>query len=110
MNTCAGNARITELGVESTLLFEAKIEKEAIKRDQEERTRVMKAQKEERDKIQNLLDCASNLKFEIEARYNALKNKCDIAFSNLSDYEVLDLKKREDNISVEVREILDKIS
>ena len=48
--------------------------------------------------------------FEIQKRYETLKTKFKIDLTELSDYEILDLKKREDSVSSELREILDKIS
>ena len=65
---------------------------------------------EEGIKIQNLMACAQSLEYEIKNRYDALKHKFSMDLNALSDYEILDLKKREDSFNSELREILDKIS
>ena len=57
-----------------------------------------------------MLCCADNLYFEIKTRYDTLKGKCVIDISKLNDYEILNLKKREDSFHTELREMLDKIS
>ena len=53
--------------------------------------------------------CANNLYYEIKIRYETLKGKCMIDLSKLNDYEVLDLKKREDSFSYRIAGT-DKIS
>ena len=62
------------------------------------------------DRIGNILTCADTLVFEIKTRYDTFWNKCAVQWSQLSDHEILDLKKREDSFHVELREIIDKIS
>ena len=43
-------------------------------------------------------------------RHNILIGKCSIDFSQLSDFEILELKKNEELLHVELRELMDKIS
>ena len=75
-----------------------------------ENARIQEIEQSEKEKIKNLLVCAEGLKFEIQTRYDTLKSKCEINFSELSDYEILDVKKREESFHVELRELMDKIS
>ena len=72
--------------------------------------RLKEIQLAEQEKVQNLLSCAEGLRFEIKTRHDTFKSKCEVDFSKLNDYEVLDVKKREESFHVELREIFDKIS
>ena len=54
--------------------------------------------------------CAQSLEYEIQMRFNSLKSKCSIKFQELDDYQILTLKKQEDSMHSELRELLDKIS
>ena len=75
-----------------------------------EEYRSSQAKLEEQTKINNLMVCAENQHFEIKIRYETLKKKCLVNVRTLSDYEVIDLKKREENLHMELRELLDKVS
>ena len=105
-----GRARLIAIDSEQQLAHKAQLQQEAYERDLLEQQRATQQQHEEKIKIDNLLVCAQSLEFEIQKRYNSLKTKFKIDLTKLSDYEILDLKKREDSISTELREILDKIS
>ena len=105
-----GKLQLVYLRDEKALLLEAKLEKETIKKNAAEQKQIQQAKFEEKLKIEKLMDCAQNLEFEITMRHDTLKNKCDIDLEKLGDYEILNLKKREDGINSELRELLDKIS
>ena len=70
-----------------------------------EEYRSSQAKLEEQTKINNLMVCAENQHFEIKIRYETLKKKCLVNVRTLSDYEVIDLKKREENLHMELRVI-----
>ena len=72
--------------------------------------RRLEAESAEKIKISNILQCAENLKLEIKTRNDTILDKCLIRVRKLTDHEVLDWKKREDNIQSELRELIDKIS
>ena len=63
----------------------------------------------ENEKINDLISCADCLYFELKTRYDTLKGKC-FSVNELNDYEILELKKREDGFHIEKRELIDKIS
>ena len=105
-----GTARLQCVREEKLIFQEALAEKEANEKLQAEEERVRKKKYEEGIKIQNLMACAQSLEYEIKNRYDALKHKFSMDLNALSDYEILDLKKREDSFNSELREILDKIS
>ena len=65
---------------------------------------------EKQKKINGILDCAENLKFEIKVRYDTFHNKCSVNLDNLNDYEILDIKKCEGDRHIELRELIDKVS
>ena len=70
-----------------------------------------KKEKESEDKIVNdLMECAKNLHFEIKSRYTTFSGKCKIDISELNDFEILNLKKHEEDRHVELRELIDKVS
>ena len=75
-----------------------------------EQERSQTAEMKEKIKIENLLSCAENLHYEIKTRYDILTAKCTIDVDKLSDYEILNFKKREDGINSELRELIDKTS
>ena len=64
----------------------------------------------EQKNIKDLLDCANNLKFEIQVRYDTFHNKCSMNLDDLNDYEILDIKKCEGDRHLELRELIDKVS
>ena len=68
--------------------------KEASEKRLVEQQRIYQAKLDEKVKIDNLILCAQSLEFEIKKRYDTLKTKFKIDLSKLSDYEILDLKKR----------------
>ena len=105
-----GTARLQTIRNDKILLQAALAEKEASHKRLAEEQRLQRENWEEKIKVQNLMTCAQSLEYEIKTRYDALKTKFKIDLSKLSDYEILDLKKREDSLSAELREILDKIS
>ena len=103
--------------VRSEILKREKLLSEQQKREADEKAkadaeaeRIKDMEHAEKERIKNLLVCAEGLKFEIKNRHDRFKSKCSIDFSNLNDYEVLDIKKREESFHVELREIFDKIS
>ena len=69
-----------------------------------------KAKLSEREKINEMLVCAKSLLSELNTRHSILLGKCTIDFDALSDYEILDLKKKEECLHVEMRELMDKAS
>lgn len=105
-----GRARLISIDAEQQLAHKAQIDQEAFERSLLEQQRLEQLRQDEKTKIDNLVDCAKSLEFEIQKRYDTLKTKFKIDLAKLGDYEILDLKKREDSISSELREILDKIS
>ena len=64
-----------------------------------EQERSQTAKMKEKIKIENLLSCAENLHYEIKTRYDILTAKCTIGVDKLSDYEILNFKKREGSIN-----------
>ena len=68
------------------------------------------AKLEEEKRRNDIMSCAKSLFVEIEVRYKSLKKKFDKKIEELDAYEILDLKKREDNFHTELRELIDKIS
>ena len=105
-----GKLRITDIKHENQEILNNKLKKEEHDKVIAEEEHFKQAKFEEKIKIDNLLSCAQNLEFEIKLRYDSLKVKCTSDLSKLSDYEILDFKKRSDNINSELRELLDKIS
>ena len=105
-----GTARLQLIREEKLMFQEALAEKEAYEKLKADEERMRNKEYEEGIKIQNLMTCAQSLEHEIKNRYDALKHKFRINLDGLTDYEVLDLKKREDSFNSELREILDKIS
>ena len=105
-----GNARLQNVKEEKSLIQEALAEKEAAERLHAEEERIRREKLQEGAKIRDLMTCAISLEHEIKNRYDTLKDKFKVNMSKLTDHEVLNLKKREDSLSSELREILDKIS
>ena len=85
-------------------------ENKAREKELAEEFKIQEARRAEEEKIGNLLLCADTLVFEIKTRYDTLWKKCSIQFSELTDHENFELKKRQNMISVELREMIDKIS
>ncbi len=75
-----------------------------------EEDRVSKEKIAEEKRVQDLIDCAKNLHFEIKTRYTMFSGKCNVNISDLNDFEILSLKKREEDLHVELRELIDKVS
>ena len=105
-----GKSRITEIEYNNETIKQNKLDDEAQERKSAVLKRMQDAEIQEKLKINNILICAENLRFEIKTRYDALKSKCILDFSNLTDHEILDLKKRTDNVQLELREFIEKIS
>ena len=69
-----------------------------------------KAKSDEMARDFQLMICANDLYAEIKSRYDSLSEKCEISLSDLGDYEILSVKKREDHFNLEVRELIDKVT
>ena len=106
----SGNERLDSIRKEEQLTQLMNNENEAREKDLAEEFKIQEARRAEEEKIGNLLLCADTLVFEIKTRYDTLWKKCSIQFSELTDHEIFELKKRQDMISVELREMIDKIS
>ena len=106
----SGKGRLAYLITERELGAVQSAENEARERELAEEARLDAAECEEKAKIDNMLVCAESLVFEIKTRYDTLSKKCVVKVDELSDHEILDLKKREDGIHGELRELMDKIS
>ena len=105
-----GRIMLEALKEKKEIATQESLEKNLREKNMAEQKRLKQDQEEEQIKIDNLLSCAENLHFEIKSRYDALCTKCTIDIGKLNDYEVLDLKKREDNIYTELRELIDKMT
>ena len=105
-----GRITLDALKEKKEIKAQESFQKNLREKEMAEQKRLKQDQEEEQNKIDNLLSCAENLHAEIESRYDALYAKCTIDINKLNDYEVLDLKKREDNIYTELRELIDKMS
>ena len=105
-----GKFRFAELREEKELLLKEKLEKEDKEKELAEVSRLEQEETAEKARVHELLSCAKDLHHEVKARYSTFEGKCKIDVSKLSDYEVLELKKREDNLHIELRELMDKIS
>jgi hypothetical protein len=57
-----------------------------------------------------ILGCATGLQKELDLRSKALLKKLVVDFSALDDFEILELKKQEENLHAELRELIDKVS
>ncbi len=75
-----------------------------------EENRLSQAKLEQQTKIANVMFCAENQYFEIQFRHETLTEKCSVNVDKLDDYEIMDLKKREENFHVELRELIEKVS
>ena len=75
-----------------------------------EQVRCEREKLSEQKKTNELLVCARSLLSELNTRDNILHGKCSINFDELSDFEILELKKKEECMHVELRELLDKAS
>ena len=78
--------------------------------EQNEKLALQERLKVQKDEEKRVLDCAENLKFEIEIRGKAIDKKCSVVLSDLTGYEVLDIKKCEEKYYTEHRELIDKVS
>ena len=78
-----------------------------LKADEELRRKTKLA---EQAKIDEILACANSHVFEIQTRSDRLIKKCQQDFSDLTDHEILDIKKGEENFHIELRELIDKVS
>ena len=87
-----------------------RLENEAYDRKVAEERRLSEEKFAEERRMDELMNCAENLHFEIDVRYKTFTKKCKIDVTELSDHEILDLKKREDNLHTELRELIDKVS
>ena len=107
----SGRARISELKMEQEKLETDRLEQEKLEKDKAESSRIAFAKQEEETKSKERLACAETIKFELQSRYDSLKRRClsktDLKVLNV--YEVLNLKKSEENFHTEHRELIDKI-
>ena len=104
------NKKLTDLKKETKINEQAKTDKDMYELKLAEEYRQSQAKLENEKKIVDLIKCAENLHFEIKVRYDIFYKKCSVDVSALNNYEVLDLKKREDNLHTELRELIDKVS
>ena len=105
-----GKQRLITVKNELTLKEKETIDEQARLRDLAESERAEKAKIAEEQRVDDLLNCAENLHFEIKTRFTTFKGKCMVDVSNLNDFEILNLKKHEENLHVELRELIDKVS
>ena len=87
-----------------------KFENDALEKQSGEKERLSQEENEKQQKILDLMCCATNLHFEIEIRYETFRKKCSVKVDNLDDYEVLELKKHQEDFHLELRELIDKVS
>ena len=106
----SGRARFCSIKAQIHQHENDRLEREEEERYQAEEEKQRRAQKAEEAKIADTLTCAESHKFEIMTRAKILSKKCFVDFETLSDYEILDLKKREEAFHVELRELIDKVS
>ena len=106
----SGQVRLSKLKVEQENILLKKNEEEAEQTKVDEINRMNELELEKQSRTKNLLLCAKNLHYEIKTRYDIFIEKCKIEIDILSDYELLDLRKREENYHMEVRELIDKVS
>ena len=81
---------------------EVKLLAEASRKEQEKAV--------EAQKLKDLLACSGSLVSEIDTRSQLFVSKCSVDLSTLNDYEVLEIKKGIENMHVELRELIDKVS
>ena len=105
-----GGERLQAIRSERALAQEDLLENERRRRYDAEQERILQENRAEESKIQNLLACGLTLQSEIKTRFVSLVKKFKVDLSTLTDREVLDIRKREDSLTSELREILDKIS
>ena len=94
---------------------EARLEQERVAKQEEskllaEAARIDQEKLLEQKRIEVTLNCAKSLTAEIKTRHDLFIGKCSIDLSAMSEYEILDLKKREEALHVELRELIDKAS
>ena len=106
----AGRCRYSGVRLEQERIESERLEHEANEKLKAETKRLRQAQLEEEAKIRETLSCAESHSYEIKMRSQRLLKKCEQDLSALSDYEVLDIKKGEENLNVELRELIDKVS
>ena len=106
----SGKIRIQELIKENEMRLKQKLEWDIREKELAEKIRREGELTQENKKIKDLISCADSLYFELETRYDTLKGKCSADVNKLNDYEILDLKKREEGFHMELRELIDKVS
>ena len=106
----AGKARLTFLRLEKDQLEKDRLAVEREEKLQAEADLIRVAKLKEDTKIREILDCAESHRFEIKSRSERFSKKCLQDFNNLTDHEILDIKKGEENLHVELRELFDKVS
>ena len=87
-----------------------KLKEQEVRRQEAETARIEMEKMSEDKRVDDLLNCAKNLHFEIKTRYTSFSGKCVVSMDNLNDFEILSLQKREENLHVEFRELLNKVS
>ncbi len=88
-----------------------KIESDKAQRLQDsEAARAFAEQEKVRKEAERILDCAKGLRQDVDMRSKSLLRKLDIDFSILDDFEILELKKQEESLHAELRELIDKAS
>ena len=106
----AGKCRYSGVRLEQERLESEKLEHEAREKINAEAKKLRQAELEEEAKIRETLSCAESHSYEIKMRSQRLLRKFEQDFSALSDYEILDIKKSEENLNIELRELIDKVS
>ena len=106
----AGKSRYSFVKMERERSEAQRLDLEASEKLKAETKRLRQAQLEKEAKVNETLSCAESQSFEIELRSQRLLKKCYQDLSDLSDYEILDIKKGEENLNVELRELIDKVS
>ena len=108
----SGKARILELKKEHERIESERLEMEKLEKIKADSSRIALAKQEEEAKIKDILACAKTLHYEIDSRFESLKRKC-LSMEKLkvlNVYEVLNLKKTEENLHTAHRELIDKVS
>ncbi len=106
----AGKQRLISVKIENGKIDQEKLDEQERLRNVAEEDRVSKEKIAEEKRVRDLINCAKNLHFEIKTRYTMFSGKCNVNISDLNDFEILSLKKREEDLHVELRELIDKVS
>ena len=106
----AGKGRLQHLRSERERLEHDRLVHEQNEKLQAEADLLRVTRLQEEAKINEILGCAESHRFEIKTRSERFCRKCQLDFANLTDHEILDIKKSEENLHVELRELLDKVS